>query len=61
MNDTTRQMGGALGVAILGSVLATSYRPGIDRRLAGLGLPAELIATAKDSVGGALQVAADAA
>ena len=27
MNDTTRQMGGALGVAVLGSVLATVYRP----------------------------------
>ncbi|MCU1370519.1 MAG: drug resistance transporter, partial [Ilumatobacteraceae bacterium] len=34
MNDTTRQMGGALGVAIIGSILATSYRPGIVRGLA---------------------------
>ncbi|HEY4376683.1 MAG TPA: DHA2 family efflux MFS transporter permease subunit, partial [Acidimicrobiales bacterium] len=27
MNDTTRQMGGALGVAVIGSVLASVYRP----------------------------------
>ena len=25
MNDTTRQIGGALGVAVLGSILASSY------------------------------------
>ncbi len=59
MNDTTRQMGGALGVAILGSVLATSYRPGIGAKLTDLGVPGHLIATAKDSVGGALQAATD--
>ena len=29
MNDTTRQMGGALGVAVIGSILATAYRPGV--------------------------------
>ncbi len=27
MNDTTRQVGGALGVAVIGSVLASVYRP----------------------------------
>ena len=37
MNDTTRQMGGALGVAVLGSILATSYRPGVTDALAALG------------------------
>jgi hypothetical protein len=26
VNDTTRQMGGALGVAIVGSVLSSAYR-----------------------------------
>ena len=36
MNDTTRQMGGALGVAVIGSVLATSYRPAVARRLVAL-------------------------
>jgi MFS family permease len=59
MNDTTRQMGGALGVAILGSAFATIYRPGIAGRLSGMGLSAEQLSRAKDSVGGALQVASD--
>ncbi len=57
MNDTTRQMGGALGVAVIGSVLATFYRPGISSALAPLHLPASAIATAKDSVGGAVGLA----
>ena len=59
MNDTTRQMGGALGVAILGSVFATVYRPHIADRLAGAGLTHEQLTRAQDSIGGALQVAAD--
>src|SRR4051794_16145739 len=58
MNDTTRQFGGALGVAIIGSVFATSYRPGVADRLAALGAPANVITAAKDSVGGAVQAAA---
>lgn len=57
MNDTTRQMGGALGVAILGSVFATVYRPGLTDRVGDLGLTAEQLARARDSLGGALQVA----
>ena len=57
MNDTTRQMGGALGVAIIGSVLATRYRPGVASRLTALHAPARVIAQAKDSVGGAVNAA----
>lgn len=57
MNDTTRQIGGALGVAIIGSVLATSYRPGITSALAEFHLPAPAIGAARDSVGGAMFVA----
>lgn len=30
VNDTTRQVGGALGVAILGSIMSTAYRARID-------------------------------
>jgi EmrB/QacA subfamily drug resistance transporter len=59
MNDTTRQMGGALGVAILGSVFATVYRPGITDRLVGVGLSANQLSRARDSIGGALQVASE--
>ncbi|MCU1388479.1 MAG: drug resistance transporter [Ilumatobacteraceae bacterium] len=57
MNDTTRQMGGALGVAILGSVFATVYRPGIADRVASLGLAGDQLSKAQDSIGGAVQVA----
>jgi len=58
MNDTTRQMGGALGVAVIGSILATSYRPGVTDALTTLGAPAEVITKAQDSVAGAVQAAA---
>ena len=36
MNDTTRELGGALGIAILGSVLATNYRRSIQPALSGV-------------------------
>jgi EmrB/QacA subfamily drug resistance transporter len=57
MNDTTRQMGGALGVAVIGSVLATFYEPGVTRRVAPLHLPADAMSTVRDSVGGAVGLA----
>jgi EmrB/QacA subfamily drug resistance transporter len=57
MNDATRYVGGSLGVAIIGSIFASSYRPGITSKVAGLGLPHEALATARDSVGGAMSVA----
>ena len=59
MNDTTRQMGGALGVAILGSVFATVYRPGLAGQVASFGLSGEQLTRAQDSIGGALQVASE--
>lgn len=52
VNDTTRQAGGALGVAVLGSLFAASYRSSITSRLDGL--PAEVLETARDSIGKAL-------
>jgi EmrB/QacA subfamily drug resistance transporter len=58
MNDTTRQMGGALGVAIIGSILATVYRPGVTDALTSMGAPANVITQAQDSVGGAIEAAA---
>lgn len=39
VNDTTRQIGGALGVAVIGSVLATTYGDKVGSFLAGLGIP----------------------
>ncbi len=56
MNDTTRQVGGALGVAILGSILASSYSTAMQPLVAPL--PPEAAAIASDSIGGALAVAA---
>jgi EmrB/QacA subfamily drug resistance transporter len=53
MNDTTRELGGALGVAVLGSLVASRY----DTRLAPALdlLPAPLQAKASESLAGALQ------
>jgi len=55
MNDTTREIGGALGVAILGSILASTYGPAIAHAL-GHQLPSTALAAAKSSVGGAIGV-----
>jgi Na+/melibiose symporter-like transporter len=54
MNNTTRQVGGALGVAVLGSILTSTYRSSIQSSLSGL--PASALAGAKSSVGGAIVV-----
>jgi EmrB/QacA subfamily drug resistance transporter len=53
VNDTTRQVGGALGVAIIGSVLATTYGDKIGTFLGGLGeqFTGPQIASAKNSIG----------
>ena len=51
VNDTTRQTGGALGVAVLGSIFASHYRSSVS----GLrGLSEETVAAAHDSIGRAL-------
>ncbi|HET7028987.1 MAG TPA: MFS transporter [Candidatus Limnocylindrales bacterium] len=55
MNDLLRQLGGALGVAIIGSVMNTVYRDRIGEALAGL--PAAAAAAAGDSVGAAVAIA----
>ncbi len=52
VNDTTREVGGAFGIAALGSILNSAYRSGID--LGGLGLPPEVAEAASESMGGAL-------
>ncbi len=56
MNDVSRQVGGALGVAIVGSVFASAYRSRMEDAVAGL--PPEAAAVTEDSVGGAVQIAA---
>ncbi|MBH5338398.1 MFS transporter [Streptomyces pactum] len=55
VTDATLQVGGSLGIAVIGSVLTTSYRdelPGPD------GLPAPAAEAARDSLGGASEAAA---
>ncbi|CAM5509863.1 DHA2 family efflux MFS transporter permease subunit OS=Streptomyces alboniger OX=132473 GN=CP975_09955 PE=4 SV=1 [Streptomyces alboniger] len=56
LSNTFRQVGGALGIAVLGSVLSTAYRGGIEDKL-GL-LPADLRHTAGESIEATLGVAA---
>ncbi len=53
VNDTTRQMGGAIGVALLGSLMASRYGSHIDSGLADAGLPASVL----DKIGGNIQAA----
>src|SRR5439155_23364567 len=55
MNDTTRQVGGALGVAGVGSVVSSSYAAAVRPALAGLPRPAA--SAAGDSIGAAVGVA----
>jgi EmrB/QacA subfamily drug resistance transporter len=56
VNDTTRQMGGAIGVAVFGSIMASHYRGTITGKLA-RGLPPQLFAQVRDNVGQAIGVA----
>jgi MFS transporter, DHA2 family, multidrug resistance protein len=55
MNDTVRMVGGTLGVAILGSLLSSSYGGSMEG--AAQGLPAKAGAAAEGSIGGAGAVA----
>lgn len=57
VNDTTREIGGTLGVAVLGSIMASLYGGRIADAFAGSPLPAALRATAGDSLAAALQIA----
>lgn len=57
VNDTTREVGGTLGVAVLGSIMASVYGGRIIDALSGTSLPAGLRAAAGDSLAAALQIA----
>jgi predicted MFS family arabinose efflux permease len=48
VNDTTREVGGAVGIAVVGSILATQYRSGIKPQLATV--PPDVAAIARDGV-----------
>jgi EmrB/QacA subfamily drug resistance transporter len=57
VNDTARELGGTLGVAIVGSLFASVYASRLGELLTGTPVPAEALATAKESVGAGAAVA----
>jgi EmrB/QacA subfamily drug resistance transporter len=58
VNDTTRQVGGAVGVAVIGSVFSSIYGSRIVDALRGKPVPAGVVTAAKSSLGAALGIAA---
>jgi EmrB/QacA subfamily drug resistance transporter len=60
MNDTTRLVGGAVGVAVLGSISASRYATSVSHLLGGR-VAQPVLARARDSVGAALGVARSSA
>ncbi|MEV7982125.1 MFS transporter [Streptomyces sp. NPDC086519] len=55
LNDVTREFGTALGVAMLGALLANGYRSAIDDKLDGI--PAGAADTAREGIANAIEVA----
>ncbi len=58
MNDTTREVGGAVGVALLGTILASSYKSSITPNLGQF--PDEISHAAREGIGAAFAVAPQA-
>ena len=58
MNDVVRQVGGALGVAVIGSIFASLYSRNVSSSLDSIGgvLPAQ-VEPARDSIGAATRIA----
>jgi hypothetical protein len=56
MNDTTRQTGGAIGVAVLGSILASKFHSSISAAAATNHLPASVTSAIHTDIGTALTV-----
>jgi len=57
VNDTTRQVGGAVGVAVIGSVFSSVYGAQVVSALHGRPIPASLVTEAKQQLGFALAAA----
>ncbi|MEA2286564.1 MAG: hypothetical protein QOJ21_2607 [Solirubrobacteraceae bacterium] len=55
VNDTTRELGGALGVAIVGSIMASLYSTQLARGVPD-GVPERVVAAAGESLGAAVQI-----
>jgi MFS family permease len=58
VQNTVRQVGATLGVAVISSVVATKYSGSMSSALEGSPLPADLQVKASDSVGATYEVAA---
>ncbi len=56
MNDTTRQMGGAVGVAVFGSIMASHFTSSVSEKLGG-DLPARVLRSVGNNVGQAIGIA----
>ncbi|HYZ98960.1 MAG TPA: DHA2 family efflux MFS transporter permease subunit [Acidimicrobiales bacterium] len=57
VNDTTRQLGGALGVAVLGSVMSSTYGPRVRDAIAGAPVPDGVASAVSDQIGAAIEAA----
>ncbi len=57
-NTVALQVGGALGVAVVGSIMSTHYQGHLTTSLAGHPVPVDILRTILGSLGGALAVAA---
>ena len=57
VNDTTREVGGAIGIALLGALLSSGYRSGLGRSTDSLS--PQGAEAAQDNVGAALAIAAE--
>ena len=60
VNDTARELGGTLGVAIVGSLFASVYASKLGSMLTGSPVPSSAVAIAKESVGAGAEVARQA-
>ncbi len=58
VNDTTREIGAALGVAVLGSVMSSTYRPRVTEAIDGFPVPPEQSHAITDQIGAAMGAAA---
>ncbi len=56
VNDTTRELGGTLGVAVIGSVYLSVYASTVIDGYRSLGLPAQFESVVGESIGGGLAV-----
>jgi EmrB/QacA subfamily drug resistance transporter len=57
VNDTTRELGAALGIAVLGTIIGSAYHSAVN--LSGAGLSPADRSVAEESIGGAVSVARD--